>query len=103
MTVSILGTGSQSRVIGVREGFWPTGDTRSSSTYAALDFLTETSDLEDDDSPGMADPQVEAACQVALETWKILGCRDAGPVDMRFVRNIENTRYLSLVYTLKNL
>lgn len=84
MTVSILGTSSQSRIIGVREVFWPTGDTSSSSTSTKLDFPTETSDVEYNDSPDMTDPQVESACQVALETWKILGCRDAGRVDMRF-------------------
>lgn len=83
MTVSILGTGAQSRVIGVREILWPTVDTESSSN-SALDFPIETSDVEYEDSLNMDDPQVRAACQVALKTWKILGCRDAGRVDMRF-------------------
>jgi D-alanine-D-alanine ligase-like ATP-grasp enzyme len=83
MTVSILGTGSQSRVIGVREILWPTIYSESSSN-SALDFPVETSDVEYEDSLNMDDPQVRAACQVALKTWKILGCRDAGRVDMRF-------------------
>ncbi|KFX94757.1 hypothetical protein V490_04196 [Pseudogymnoascus sp. VKM F-3557] len=83
MTVSILGTGSQSRVIGVREILWPTVDTESCNK-SALDFPVETSDVEYEDSLNMDDPQVKAACQVALKTWKILGCRDAGRVDMRF-------------------
>ena len=35
----------------------------------------------------MDDPKVKRACQVALDAWSVIGCRDAGRVDIRFDSN----------------
>ncbi|KAL4916117.1 hypothetical protein BDW62DRAFT_109243 [Aspergillus aurantiobrunneus] len=99
-TVSILGTGAASRVIGVREHIWQggakmngstNGDTYGSHHPVGLDFAcceskssTAGRRLSWNDHHDMSDPEVQAACQVSLAAWKILGCRDAGRVDLRF-------------------
>lgn len=99
-TVSILGTGAASRVIGVREHIWQSrahlngntnGDTNGSDRSVGMDFACRESKssaggrrLSWNDDHDMSDPEVQAACQISLAAWKILGCRDAGRVDLRF-------------------
>lgn len=94
-TVSIMGTGAESRVIGVREHLWKTTPTHSTengcpsdpppnfacrlSKSSQADKMLKYNDLHD-----MTEPQIEAACQVALGAWKLLNCRDCGRVDIRF-------------------
>lgn len=94
-TVSILGTGPQSRVIGIREHLWQTNSSNAEknnyhSGFSA-DFASRLSKsnqdgemLEYNDVHDMAEPQIKAVCQVALDTWKVFNCRDCGRVDIRF-------------------
>jgi D-alanine-D-alanine ligase-like ATP-grasp enzyme len=94
-TVSILGTGAHSRVIGIREHIWRTSTNHSNnnadSRNLSLDFACVHSKsskagkmLVYNDSHNMNEPQIKAACQVALDTWKVFKCRDSGRVDIRF-------------------
>lgn len=91
-TVSILGTGAQGRVIGVREHIWQTTLTKKCGySDSRPDFASRLSKssqdgemLEYNDLHDMSDPRIKAACQVALDTWKVFNCRDCGRVDIRF-------------------
>jgi D-alanine-D-alanine ligase-like ATP-grasp enzyme len=91
-TVSILGTGAQGRVIGIREHIWPTTRTENGCNSDSLpDFASRLSKssqdgkmLEYNDMHDMSEPRIKAACQVALDTWKVFNCRDCGRVDIRF-------------------
>jgi D-alanine-D-alanine ligase-like ATP-grasp enzyme len=91
-TVSVLGTGSQGRVIGIREHIWQTTPTKNGrSSGSPPDFASRLSKSSQDgemfeynDVHDMSEPWIEAACQVALDTWKVFNCRDCGRVDLRF-------------------
>ena len=100
-TVSILGTGTSSRLVGITEHGWTQSkqdgkDAAAAAAAAAgqrdLDFASRTSKCATDDTPlscivrplDSTDKQVKAAGQVALDSWNVFGCRDAGRVDIRF-------------------
>lgn len=93
-TVSILGTGSRSRVIGIREHIWKLGrhssesDCHQQSPPEFASRLSKSSQggkvLTYEDSHDMAEPQIKACCQTALKTWKAFNCQDCGRVDIRF-------------------
>lgn len=98
-TVGILGTSSSARAIGASEI-----KLDNLADPCHVDFATKNSKLcervlpsyindapADIDAPtdmdhpaDMEDPQVKEACDVALKSWRILNCRDAGRVDVRF-------------------
>lgn len=94
-TVGILGTGSYGRVVGIREHIWQTPSSHSNNngyrSNLSLDFASRTSKsskgdkrLVYNDTHDMTDPQIKAACQVALDTWNVFNCQDSGRVDIRF-------------------
>lgn len=109
LTVSILGTGSRSRVIGIREHVW---QIKNKNGYTSrLDFASQrckSSNSGDqmlayDDRLDSSDPSVQAACRVSLDAWAVFGCRDAGRIDLRFdadgvpnVLEVSLHRYLDL-------
>ncbi|KAK9413281.1 putative ATP-grasp domain-containing protein [Seiridium unicorne] len=95
ITVSILGTGSHSRVIGATEWAWltETGETDRTLSGQYASDCASTNSMDEIITPDWkgrthgrdsADMQVQAAYKVALDTWKVLRCRDAGRVDTRF-------------------
>lgn len=93
ITVGIIGTGEDSKVIGANE--YVHKDCRTFGGRQVSDWIDFASDdvknapmvgkgHMDVVSADMSDPQVRSACQLALGTWKALRCRDAGRIDTRF-------------------
>lgn len=101
LSVSILGTGSESRVVGVVEFLWKQCRERNGEPFDHCLHISHPPVLvapsnESEDKPivydscqygicqDMTEPQVKVACETALRSWKALSCRDAGKVDIRF-------------------
>ena len=93
ITVGIIGTGEESKVIGANEYVYK--DRRTFGDRVISDYVDFASDdvknapmdgkgHMDVVSADLSDPQVFSACQLALRTWKALRCRDAGRIDTRF-------------------
>ena len=97
ITVGILGTGEDAKVIGANEYIYkraPPSLNGDGNHDNIIDFAADTVKNAPMDtnsrmtvnSADLADPQIPSACQLALAAWKALGCRDAGRVDTRFDR-----------------
>ncbi|KAL4894292.1 hypothetical protein BDV59DRAFT_207305 [Aspergillus ambiguus] len=97
-TVSILGTGQCSRVVGVREHVWtgPSGSNDNGEVNTIPEnFATRESkcanekllQVHDYELRSITDSQISAASLVALRAWRVFNCRDAGRVDIRFDSN----------------
>ena len=97
ITVGILGTGEDAKVIGANEYIYkrPSQSLDGDGNHDdIIDFAADTvknAPMETNphmtvNSVDLAEPQVHSACQLALAAWKALGCRDAGRVDTRFDR-----------------
>ena len=97
ITVGILGTGEDARVVAANEYVYKRPPQRLGGAVdcdGLIDFAADTvKNAPMDTNPHMtvvptnlADPQVYGACQLALAAWKALGCRDAGRIDTRFDR-----------------
>ncbi len=92
VTVGIIGTGADSKVIGANEYVYK--DCRmfgDSGVNDSVDFASDEVKNAPMNGEGHMDvvpadlsgPQVCSACQLALEAWKALRCRDAGRIDTR--------------------
>jgi D-alanine-D-alanine ligase len=98
-TVGILGTGVDARVIGVQELVFfkdnpqfPIDPTLPYDTHDShlLDFDVYGHDLKHQWSPNPQHVDIDsndtvgrAVAQVALQSWRLLGCRDGGRIDIR--------------------
>ncbi|KAM4056851.1 D-alanine--D-alanine ligase [Hirsutella rhossiliensis] len=81
LSVSILGSDAESRVVGVLEFLWDKQRLKGVPFGTALSFAHPVVHRVLGEA---ADGQVKRACKVALHTWRLLNCRDGGRVDIRF-------------------
>jgi D-alanine-D-alanine ligase len=80
-TVGITGTGDQAAVLGTLEIVLQAGAEAGAYSYVNKERCEELVEYR---LVGAADDgQVQAAEAAALRAWRILGCRDAGRVDLR--------------------
>lgn len=95
ITVGILGTGEDSRVIGTNKYVYKKPrPSKDDADPILVDFATCSIKNDDIDtkphldvvSADLSDPEVQGACQLALAAWKVLHCRDAGRIDTRYDR-----------------
>ncbi|KAK2463108.1 hypothetical protein APHAL10511_004763 [Amanita phalloides] len=106
ITVGILGTGLNGRVIGVMELRWRRAQGDSSEPFN--DFATRDSKDHPDRidceliKADETDPQVKMASETALQTWRVLKCRDAGRVDIRYDEK-DDVPYVMEVNTIAGL
>ncbi len=81
MTVGIWGTGPKAEVIGTLEillGAQAEPEVYSYANKERSEELVEYRLVRGDD-----DPEVQRAEEIALAAWRVLGCRDAGRIDVR--------------------
>ena len=95
ITVGIVGTAETSRVIGANEYVYKRAERSiDDKVFEYIDFASDhvkNAPMDENAylqvlTADLADPQLERACQLALAAWKVLGCRDAGRIDLRFDR-----------------
>ncbi len=81
-TVGILGTGKKARVVGVMEV--KISENAEEQTYSR--FIKEN--YHGRVNYNLAEGEVKAACEsVSLDAWRVLGCRDAGRIDLKMDEN----------------
>jgi len=81
LTVGIVGTGDEARAVGTMEVVLLPQAEADAYTYVNKERCEELIEYRFPDAA--ADPQVAKAERTALAAWRVLGCRDAGRVDLR--------------------
>lgn len=81
MTVGIWGTGEKAEVLGTLEIVLNAGAEAEVYSYVNKERCEEL--VEYRLVSADADPEVARAEAIALQAWRVLGCRDAGRVDLR--------------------
>jgi D-alanine-D-alanine ligase len=80
-TVGILGTGRDSYTVGIMEIIYKTEETRSIYSYETKSDYLKSVEYK------IPEPEITGKCyELSLKTWRALGCRDGGRVDIRVDR-----------------